>query len=175
MRAPYHRGPIGPYLARVHSFYELNGDRTMFTKRLPWLLFLIVGLPLLSCGKNLPPPINVSPQDQVYYSDESRMTEVAEMVIRDADTWRQVWGQITGNQSDAPPVDFRTKMLLLVNGGRMDPGDRIQIDRLEYRGEEPVVMYRVIEAGELSDRTYSPSRWWPCPEEPDRSALKACT
>ena len=89
----------------------------------------------------------MSPQDQVYYSDESRMTEVAEMVIRDADTWQQIWGQITGGESEPPAVDFRTKMLLVVNGGRMDPGDRIQIDRLEYRGEEPVVMYRVIEAG----------------------------
>jgi hypothetical protein len=148
MRAPNRWRPVRPRVARGDSFTELNGDRTMFTKRMSWLLSAVMGLVLLSCGgKNLPPPINVSPQDQVYYSDESRMTEVAEMVIRDADTWRQVWGQVTGGESEPPAVDFRTKMLLLVNGGRMDPGDRIQIDRLEYRGQEPVAMYRVIEAG----------------------------
>jgi len=100
---------------------------------------------LAACGKNIPPPINVVPQDQVYYSDESHMTEVDERVIRDAATWRQVWGQITGGGSDAPSVDFQNKMLLMVNGGRMDPGDRVQIDRLEHRGGEMVVMYRVIE------------------------------
>jgi hypothetical protein len=105
-----------------------------------------MGLFFLSCGKNLPRPINVVPQDQVYYSDESRLTEVTEMVIRNDATWRQMWSQITGGQSDPPAVDFGSRMLVMVNGGRMDPGDRIQIDRLENRGEELVVMYRVIES-----------------------------
>jgi hypothetical protein len=119
----------------------------MVNRSISRFLTLSVGLILASCGKNLPPPINVLPQDQIYYSDESRMTEVAEMVIRDADTWRQVWGQITAGVAQPPAVDFRSKMLVMVNGGRMDPGDRVQIDRLEYRGQELVVMYRVIEAG----------------------------
>jgi len=104
-----------------------------------------MGLLLLSCGKNLPPPINVVSQDQAYYSDESHMAEVAEMVIRNANTWQQVWGQITGGEVESPAVDWESQMLLMVNGGRMDPGDRVQIDRLEHRGEEMVVMYRVIE------------------------------
>jgi hypothetical protein len=141
---------------------DSNHERTMAIRRISQLLALSLGLLLLSCGKNLPPPVNVVSQDQVFYSDESHMTEVSEMVIRDLDTWRQVWGQITGGEAAppevdfgsrmlllvkaAPPeVDFGSRMLLLVNGGRMDPGDRIQIDRLEYRGEELVAMYRVIE------------------------------
>ena len=118
----------------------------MVTRRTIQLLTCLMGLFLLSCGKKLPPPINVVPQDQIYYSDESRLTEVTEMVIRNADTWRQVWGQITAGESEAPAVDFKSRMLLMVSGGRMDPGDRIQIDRLEYRGEELVAMYRVIES-----------------------------
>ncbi|MFH1765570.1 MAG: hypothetical protein ABIF09_15385 [Gemmatimonadota bacterium] len=117
----------------------------MATRRTFQLLTLSMGVFLLSCGKNLPPPINVISQDQFYYSDESHMTEVAEMVIRDANSWRQMWGQITGGEAEAPAMDFQSKMLVMVNGGRMDPGDRIQIDRLERRGEELVVMYRVIE------------------------------
>ena len=110
------------------------------------LLACLMALFLLSCGKKLRPPINVVSQDQIYYSDESRLTEVTEMVIRDVDTWRRVWGQITGGASAPPAVDFKSRMLLMVSGGRMDPGDRIQIDRLEYRGEELVAMYRVIES-----------------------------
>jgi hypothetical protein len=117
----------------------------MVTRRTFQLLTLSMGLFLLSCGKKLPPPINVISQNQIYYSDESHMTEVAEMVIRDANSWRQVWGQATGGVIEPPAADFQSKMLVMVNGGRMDPGDRVQIDRLERRGEELVVMYRVIE------------------------------
>jgi len=118
----------------------------MITKRTFLLLFCSMSLLFSSCGKNLPPPINVVAQDQVFYSDESRLTEVTEMVIRDAATWRQMWGQITGGQTEPPAVDFGSKMLLMVSGGRMDPGDRIQIDRVENRGEEVVIMYRAIES-----------------------------
>jgi hypothetical protein len=122
----------------------MNTRRTIQRGALPFLACTL-GLFLVACGKNLPPPINLTPQDQVFYSDESHMTEVEERVIRDADTWRQVWDQITGGESAPPSVDFNRRMLLMVNGGRMDPGDRIQIDRLEHRGEEMVVMYRIIE------------------------------
>ena len=118
----------------------------MITKRMSQLLLLSLSFLLLSCGKNLRPPINVVAQDQIFYSDESRLTEVTEMVIRDVETWRQMWGQITGGQTEPPAVDFGSRMLLLVSGGRMDPGDRIQIDRLEKVGEEIVVTYRVIES-----------------------------
>jgi hypothetical protein len=66
-----------------------------------------------------------------------------------------MWGRITGGQSPLPDVDFERNMLLMVSGGRMDPGDRIQIDRLEHRGEELVAMYRVIEsAGALESDVY---------------------
>jgi hypothetical protein len=118
----------------------------MITKRMSQLLLFSLSFLLLSCGGNIPPPINVVAQDQVYYSDESRLTEVTEMVIRDMETWRQMWGQITGGPTEPPVVDFGSRMLLLVSGGRMDPGDRIQIDRLEKVGEEVVVTYRVIES-----------------------------
>lgn len=110
------------------------------------MVILSALLVLPSCGKRVRPPINVLPQDQIYYSDESRLTEVTEMVIRDADTWWQMWGQITSGESAPPAVDFESKMLVLISGGRMNPGDRIQIDRLETRGEELVVMYRIIES-----------------------------
>jgi len=128
----------------------------MITKRTFQLLVVSMSILFLSCGKNVRPPINVIAQDQVYYSDESRLTEVTEMVIRDADTWRQVWGQISGGEAEPPAVDFGSRMLLMVSGGRMDPGDRIQIDRLENRGEELVVMYRVIESSGALDSDVFP-------------------
>lgn len=128
----------------------------MVKRRTIRLLAFFVGLMAISCGKSVPRPINVVSQDQVYYSDESKMTEVAELAVREANSWRQLWGQITGNESDPPQVDFNSRMLLVVNGGRMDPGDRIQIDRLEHRGEEMVVMYRIIEAGGSLDSDVFP-------------------
>jgi hypothetical protein len=112
------------------------------------LFFMILGLVMAlqpSCRKAPPAPITVLPPNQVYYSDESRLTEAAEMVVRDAGEWQRAWGQITGLASDPPSQDFRTSMLLVVNGGRMNPGDRVQIDRIEPRGEEWVVLYRIIE------------------------------
>ncbi len=152
---PYCRQQVVPWSADLESDSDSDGDRTMITKRTSRLTLLSLTAILFSCGKSVPRPINVMPQDQVYYSDESRLTEVTEMVIRDADTWRQMWSRITGGESDAPAVDFESRMLLMVNGGRMDPGDRIQIDRLEHRGEELVVMYRVIESsGALESDVY---------------------
>lgn len=98
-----------------------------------------------SCRKVPPDPIFILPTDQIYYSDESRLTESAERVVRTSEDWWRTWGQITGAVSDPPTVDFRSTMLLVVNAGRLKPGDRIQIDRLERRGEEMVVHYRIIE------------------------------
>jgi len=120
-------------------------DRAM-AKRV--LFFMILGLMVAlqpSCRKAPPVPITILPPDQVYYSDESRLTEAAEMVLRNDSEWQSAWGQITGLASDPPAQNFRTSMLLVVNGGRMNPGDRVQIDRLERRGEEVVVLYRIIE------------------------------
>lgn len=98
-----------------------------------------------SCGRGVPAPITILPPDQVYYSDESRLAESAEMVVRSHDEWRRVWGEITGSVTEPPAQNFRSTMLLVVNGGRMNPGDRVQIDRLERRGDELVVLYRIIE------------------------------
>jgi hypothetical protein len=112
------------------------------------LFFAILGAVVAlqpSCRKGVPAPITILPPDQVYYSDESRLTEPAEMVVRNSEEWWRTWGQVTGSVSDPPAQNFRSTMLLVVNGGRMNPGDRVQIDRLERRGEELVVLYRIIE------------------------------
>jgi hypothetical protein len=100
---------------------------------------------LASCGRGVPAPITILPPDQVYYSDESQLTEAAEMVVRNDAEWQRTWGEITGLATDPPAQNFRSTMLLVVNGGRMNPGDRVQIDRLEHRGQELVVLYRIIE------------------------------
>lgn len=112
------------------------------------LTSILLGTTLIlqvSCGRGVPAPITILPPDQVYYSDESRLTEAAEMVVRSQTEWRDTWVQISGPGSEPPAESFRSSMLLVVNGGRMNPGDRIQIDRLERRGEELVVLYRIIE------------------------------
>jgi len=112
------------------------------------LFFVILGLAVAlqpSCRKGVPAPITILPPDQVYYSDESRLTETAEMVVRNDAEWERTWGEITGLATDPPAQNFRTTMLLVVNGGRLNPGDRVQIDRLEHRGQELVVLYRIIE------------------------------
>lgn len=112
------------------------------------LFFVILGLVVAlqpSCRKGVPAPITILPPDQVYYSDESRLTEAAEMVVRNDAEWERSWSEITGLATDPPAQNFRTTMLLVVNGGRLNPGDRVQIDRLEHRGQEIVVLYRIIE------------------------------
>jgi len=130
-------------------------DRRTIFRGAQAALVVALGLLTVACGKSLPPPINITPTAQLFYSDESHMTEVDERVIRNESAWRQVWGQITEGGGEPPEADFRNQMLLMVNGGRMDPGDRIQIDRLEHRGEEMVVMYRVIEdCGTLESDVY---------------------
>jgi hypothetical protein len=121
--------------------------------------FLIPALALCalpaSCGKRLPEPIQVTPQDQVYYSDQSQLREETGEVIRDPDVWEHYWVRLTGSPSNLPEVDFESEMLLLFNAGRRYPGDRIQILELVARAErELIAFYQIEESGTLESEIY---------------------
>jgi hypothetical protein len=121
--------------------------------------FLILALTLSilpgGCGKNLPEPIQVTPQDQVYYSDQSQWREEAGVVIRDPAEWERYWVRLTGSEANLPTVDFSSEMLLLFNAGRRYPGDRIQILELVARAErELIAFYEIEESGTRESEVY---------------------
>ncbi|MFC1661561.1 hypothetical protein ACFL3S_08945 [Gemmatimonadota bacterium] len=108
-----------------------------------------------SCGGRLPRPIPVEAEGyQVYYSDQSRIQEVRELVIRDSVAWTEEWTQATGSEADLPHVDFEEHMLLLVNAGSRHPGDRVQIERLEHEEGGFVVRYRIEACGTLESEVF---------------------
>lgn len=119
------------------------------------VLLLLLLAPLASCGKRSPEPIRVTPEDQVYYSDESRWREEARVVIRNQEEWSLWWDRLTGSLSGLPPVDFSSHMLLLYNAGRRYPGDRIQIQELMPGQEgEWIARYRIEESGVQESEVY---------------------
>jgi hypothetical protein len=108
-----------------------------------------------ACGKNPPSPIMIHPEThQVYYSEDSRLADPMEREIRDADTWRRLWEQITNLDTPPPSVDFSRQMLLLFNGGKMEAGDRVEIFRLQPERGEWVAWYRIIDEGVPGTESY---------------------
>lgn len=109
---------------------------------------------LASCGKGLPEPYRVVAENQVFYSDESKLVEVGGTAIRTRAAWRDYWAQVTGTESTPPSVDFGSQMLLAFNAGRMRPGDRIQILELQSLEDELVAWFRIDECGTLQSEVY---------------------
>lgn len=62
----------------------------------------------------------------------SGLRERARLVIRDADTWEQIWLQVTAHYQPQPPVpevDFGSSMIVLAAmGGRATGGYAISVD-----------------------------------------------
>lgn len=79
-----------------------------------------------------PPPLAPVPEDaRLYYDDSGGLTDSLRMVIRDAESWEDVWTRATARRDQPPPLptlDFGDRMALVVSAGRMSPGDRIQVD-----------------------------------------------
>jgi hypothetical protein len=114
------------------------------------LLLAAAFLALLpSCGKGPDlRPVPITPEDQVYYSDQSQWREEVRVAIKRPDEWVDYWQRITGSTAGLPNVDFEDEMLLLYNAGRRFPGDRIQIMELIPGAEgELVAIYRLEESG----------------------------
>lgn len=109
-----------------------------------------------SCGKRLPEPIRVSVDlHQIYYSDESKLTQVGGTAIRNRNQWREYWANVTGSDATPRDVDFRSEMVLAYNAGRMRPGDRVQILEVQAVEEESlVVWFRIDECGTLESEVF---------------------
>jgi len=103
----------------------------------PALAFL-----LAACGGGPPPPPSQQPiaavtvEERLYYDNSGAYPDSLRLVVRDAQSFSQVWTEATRNQSAPPPrpqVDFESSMVLLVAAGRMTPEDRIRVDSVGVR------------------------------------------
>ena len=117
---------------------------TPLSKAMPSMKPSLVLLALLvvGCGGGPPPPPSqqpiaaVSVEERLYYDNSGAYPDSTRLVVRDAETFRQVWGQATAEQPSPPPlpnVDFEESMVLLVAAGRMTPEDRIRVDSVGVR------------------------------------------
>jgi hypothetical protein len=107
----------------------------------PRELVLVILLPALAvaCGGRTPPPgtvtRNLSPE--LVFSDNSGgIQDSMRVVIRDAETLRQLWEQATATHHDPPAVpasDFRRDMFILVAAGRMTIEDQLRVESATVR------------------------------------------
>jgi hypothetical protein len=84
---------------------------------------------------------------QVYYDDGGGFSEFERLVVRDQTRWEDVWARATYGQPSPPAipaVDFTRDMLIVAAAGRMNPGDRIQIDSAGVRQNLYVIVVRTI-------------------------------
>ncbi|HET7275695.1 MAG TPA: hypothetical protein VFI91_11075 [Longimicrobiaceae bacterium] len=75
---------------------------------------------------------------RLYYDNGGGIRDSMRMVIRNAETFDEVWGRATAGQSSPPAmptVDFGTEMVLLVAAGRMTPDDQIHVDSVRVHRE----------------------------------------
>jgi hypothetical protein len=90
-------------------------------------------------GPRMAAPLAVVPAAaRLLYDNSGGIQDSAQLVIRDEETLRQVWGRATATQSDPPPVpqvDFRREMVLLVAAGRMSPDNEVRVDSAGVRRE----------------------------------------
>ncbi len=87
----------------------------------------------------------VEPDARLYYDDVASFPDSIRSVIRDAETWANIWAQATRGQASAPPlpvVDFSRSIVLLVGAGRMRTGDQIHVDSVGTRNGRLVAVVR---------------------------------
>lgn len=88
---------------------------------------------------------SVDTSAQVYYDDETGITDSLRLIIRDEETFRGVWAQATQQQATSPAlpqINFESQMLLLVSAGRMRAGDQIHVDSIGRRAGRMVAVVR---------------------------------
>jgi hypothetical protein len=96
------------------------------------LILFVVGF-VAACGTRTPPgTVTRSLSPELVFSDNSGgIQDSMKVVIRDAETWRQRWQDVTSSQEQPPPlpqVDFRNEMLVLVAAGRLTIEDQIRVE-----------------------------------------------
>lgn len=96
-----------------------------------------------------PPPaenlLAVEPDAQLYYDDVPSFPDSIRYVIRESETWGNIWAQATRGQASAPPlpvVDFSRSIVLLVGAGKLRTGDQIHVDSVGTRNGRLVAVVR---------------------------------
>jgi len=95
-----------------------------------------------ACGGRAAPvaaPLGPVPvQARLLYDNGGGIRDSGQVVIRDANTLREVWQRATSTQSTppaVPDVDFQRDMVLVVSGGRMSPSHQLHVDSAGTRRE----------------------------------------
>lgn len=96
-----------------------------------------------------PPPaenlLAVEQNARLYYDDVESFPDSIRYVIRESETWGNIWAQATRGQASAPPlpsVDFSRSLVLLVGAGKMRTGDQIHVDSVGTRKGTLVAVVR---------------------------------
>lgn len=96
-----------------------------------------------------PPPaenlLAVEPDARLYYDDVPSFPDSIRYVIRESETWGNIWAQATRGQASAPPlpvVDFSRSIVLLVGAGKLRTGDQIHVDSVGTRNGRLVAVVR---------------------------------
>lgn len=74
----------------------------------------------------------------IFQTDRLVVGDSSRMVLRDADSWNELWSQATSREPSARldrPVDFSSEMVLVAAAGRMDTGAEIRFDSVGVRGD----------------------------------------
>lgn len=137
-------------------------------------LFLTCGLGILAagCGRGQPATpapaawLYVPEEAIVYYDNGGGIQDSLRLVVRDEETLRDVWTQVTSQQASPPPppeVGFAREMVLVAAAGRMTPEDQIRVDsvvverRTLATGKEEEVLSAIIRTIEGCRRFDSPA------------------
>ncbi len=125
-------------------------SRTGVKMRLWMVLSVGAFITTAACGGGVSAPVPLSPilaTQQVYYDDGGGYPEFDRLVVRDLARWEDVWARATSGRPSPPArpaVNFERDMLIVAAAGRMNPGDRIQIDSVGVRGELYIVIVSTI-------------------------------
>jgi hypothetical protein len=124
---------------------RMHGFRRML-RILP--LLLVPGLAACGGGGGATPAPALPPAPEplarleaaqrLYYDDSGGIADSLRIAVRDPAAWRDIWDRATSTLSSPPPlpeIDFAREMVLVVGAGRMNPGDRIQVDSAGVRRE----------------------------------------
>ncbi len=101
-----------------------------------------------ACGGPADTVAPVADWARLYQTDRLGIADSLRVVIQDRFTWSEAWADATSGDPSPPPlpaIDFGRDMILLVAAGRMDPGDRIQVDSVGVRDEDLMVVVRTIQ------------------------------
>lgn len=109
---------------------------------------LLLTTSLAACGRGgaAAPPTPPAPEplarleaaQRLYYDDGGGIADSMRVAVRDPALLRDLWDRATSTLDSPPPlptVDFAREMVLVVASGRMNPGDRIQVDSAGVRSE----------------------------------------